>query len=64
MRKTNGNALMWDSAATFQPLTWDGQAAVIGDGAPWARAGGAGIEWLAPDWQGTVGDVARDPWGP
>lgn len=59
----DGNALMWDSAATFQPLTWDGQAAVIGDGAPWARAGGAGVEWLAPDWQGTVGDVARDPWG-
>jgi RHS repeat-associated protein len=59
----DGRALMWDSAAPFQPLAWDGEAAVLGDGSPWARAGGAGIGWLAPDWQGTVGDAARDPWG-
>jgi RHS repeat-associated protein len=59
----DGNALMWDSAASLQPLVWDGEAALIGDGAPWVRAGGMGIEWLAPDWQGTVGNAARDPWG-
>ena len=54
---------MWDSAGRLSPLTWlDGQA-VVGEGAPWALAGDDGARWLAPDWQGTVGDAPRDPWG-
>jgi RHS repeat-associated protein len=40
-----------------------GEQAVVGGGAPLALAGGGEHEWLAPDWQGTVGDLVRDPWG-
>lgn len=59
----NGTPLLWDSADAFSPLTWiDGQA-VIGNGAPWALASAGGAQWLAPDWQGTIGDAARDPLG-
>ncbi|MEA2245035.1 MAG: hypothetical protein QOD24_4591, partial [Solirubrobacteraceae bacterium] len=36
--------------------------AVIGHGAPWATASGGEAEWLAPDWQGTIGGP-RDPFG-
>jgi RHS repeat-associated protein len=60
----DGRALMWDTAHPLQPLTWSGGDAVIGEGAPWALAGeAAGARWLAPDWQGTVGEDSRDPWG-
>lgn len=59
----DGTPMMWDSAHPLQPLAWDGQHAVVGEGSPWALAGGTGVEWLAPDWQGTVGDTPRDPWG-
>jgi RHS repeat-associated protein len=39
----------------------DGRA-VIGHGAPWATASDREAEWLAPDWQGTIGGP-RDPFG-
>jgi RHS repeat-associated protein len=39
-----------------------GDRAVIGHGAPWATAAGGEAEWLAPDWQGTIG-APRDPFG-
>jgi RHS repeat-associated protein len=39
----------------------DGRA-VIGHGAPWATASENEAEWLAPDWQGTIGGP-RDPFG-
>jgi RHS repeat-associated protein len=55
-------ALMWDTADPLSPLAWLGDRAVIGPGAPWATAAGAEAAWLAPDWQGTVGEP-RDPWG-
>jgi RHS repeat-associated protein len=55
-------ALMWDTADPLSPLTWIGDRAVIGLGAPWATATGGEAAWLAPDWQGTVGGP-RDPWG-
>jgi RHS repeat-associated protein len=57
-----GTALMWDTADPLSPLTWIGDRAVIGLGAPWATAAGGEATWLAPDWQGTVG-APRDPWG-
>ena len=59
----DGTALMWDTAHPLQPLTWRGADAVIGEGAPWALANGGAAQWLAPDWQGTIGDAPRDPWG-
>ena len=59
----DGAPLMWDGAGALSPLTWlDGQA-VVGHGSPWALAGAGAAEWLAPDWQGTVGDAPRDPLG-
>jgi RHS repeat-associated protein len=59
----DGTALMWDTAHPLAPLTWSGADAVIGEGAPWALAGDGAARWLAPDWQGTIGDERRDPWG-
>jgi RHS repeat-associated protein len=50
----DGTPLMWDTADPMGPLSWLGDAAVVGHGAPWALAGADGAEWLAPDWQGTV----------
>jgi len=55
-------ALMWDTADPLSPLTWFGDRAVIGLGAPWATAAGGEATWLAPDWQGTIGEPG-DPWG-
>jgi hypothetical protein len=49
--------LVWDTAHPLQPLTWIGGDAVVGEGAPWALAGGGAAQWLAPDWQGTIGDL-------
>jgi RHS repeat-associated protein len=55
--------MLWDSAHPLQPLTWNGKGAVIGEGSPWALASAGAVQWLAPDWQGTIGDKPRDPWG-
>jgi RHS repeat-associated protein len=63
LAELDGTPLMWDSAHPLQPLTWIGGEAVVGEGAPWALAGDGAARWLAPDWQGTVGDLPRDPWG-
>lgn len=59
----NDRQLLWDSAAAFSPLTWVDGRAVIGHGAPWALACDGAAEWLVPDWQGTVGELERDPLG-
>jgi RHS repeat-associated protein len=60
----DGTPMLWDTAHPLSPLTWNGQGAVVGEGSPWALAStGAAVQWLAPDWQGTIGDAARDPWG-
>lgn len=59
----NGTWLMWDTAHPLEPLSWNGEGAVVGEGAPWALVDGGAPQWLAPDWQGTVGDLPRDPWG-
>ena len=55
-------ALMWDTADPLSPLAWIGDRAVVGLGSPWATAAGGEAAWLAPDWQGTIGEP-RDPWG-
>jgi RHS repeat-associated protein len=57
----DGTALLWDTTR-FSPPAWIGDRAVIGHGAPWAIAAGGDADWLAPDWQGTVGGP-RDPYG-
>jgi RHS repeat-associated protein len=54
---------LWDSAHPLEPLLWLGADAVVGEGSPWALSNGGAARWLAPDWQGTVGNAARDPWG-
>jgi RHS repeat-associated protein len=59
----DGVAVMWDSAHELAPLAWLGDSAVVGHGTPWALAGDGEARWLAPDWQGTVGEAPRDPWG-
>jgi RHS repeat-associated protein len=63
LAQVDGTALMWDTADALTPLTWIGRQAVVGHGSPWALAGDGVAAWLAPDWQGTIGDAARDPWG-
>jgi RHS repeat-associated protein len=63
LAEVNGSPLLWDTADPFSPLTWMDQSAVIGHGSPWALAAGGATAWLAPDWQGTIGNDARDPWG-
>ncbi|HEV7805726.1 MAG TPA: HYD1 signature containing ADP-ribosyltransferase family protein [Solirubrobacteraceae bacterium] len=63
LAQVDGTDLMWDTANAFAPLTWMGRQAVVGDGSPWALAGDGAAKWLAPDWQGTVGEADRDPWG-
>jgi RHS repeat-associated protein len=59
----DGKPMLWDTAHPLSPLTWNGEAAVIGETSPWALASGGIAQWLAPDWQGTIGHAARDPWG-
>jgi RHS repeat-associated protein len=59
----DGTPMLWDTAHPLSALTWNGEAAVVGEASPWALASGGAAQWLAPDWQGTIGDVARDPWG-
>ena len=63
LARVDGTDVMWDTAARLAPLTWMGEQSVVGHGSPWALARDNDAEWLAPDWQGTVGDSARDPWG-
>ena len=62
LAEVDGTPLLWDSTARFSPLAWMDDQAVIGHGAPWATASGDDADWLAPDWQGTVGRP-RDPYG-
>jgi YD repeat-containing protein len=57
----DGAPILWDTAHPLQPLTWHGDGAVIGEGSPWAHASAGAVQWLAPDWQGTIGDAPRDP---
>jgi RHS repeat-associated protein len=63
LASVDGTPLLWDSAHPLRPLAWNGEASVLGEDGPWALAGRDGARWLAPDWQGTVGDGPRDPWG-
>lgn len=63
LAELNGTPLMWDTADPFAPLAWTGGSAVVGEATPWALAAGGAAQWLAPDWQGTIGDLPRDPWG-
>ena len=64
LAEVDGAPLTWDSADPLAPLAWLDGHAVVGVGAPWATAGGDGAAaWLAPDWQGTIGDPCPDPWG-
>ncbi|MEA2188567.1 MAG: hypothetical protein QOK16_3578 [Solirubrobacteraceae bacterium] len=63
LAEVDGTPLLWDTADAYSPLAWMDERAVIGHGAPWALVGDSTAEWLAPDWQGTIGDSARDPWG-
>jgi len=51
----DGAALMWDTADPLAPLAWLDDRAVVGNGTPWALARDDEAEWLAPDWQGTIG---------
>ncbi|MEA2130817.1 MAG: hypothetical protein QOJ85_3708, partial [Solirubrobacteraceae bacterium] len=59
----DGTRMLWDTAHPLQPLRWNGDNAVIGEGSPWALASAGAVQWLIPDWQGTIGDTPRDPWG-
>jgi len=59
----DGTPMLWDTAHPLSPLAWNGHSAVVGEASPWALASEGGAQWLAPDWQGTIGDAARDPWG-
>ena len=59
----DGTPMLWDTAHPLSPLAWNGQDAVVGETSPWALASGGAAHWLTPDWQGTIGDAPRDPWG-
>jgi RHS repeat-associated protein len=63
LAEVDGAPVLWDTADPLAPLAWLGEQAVVGYGTPWALAGDGDGAWLAPDWQGTVGAQARDPWG-
>jgi RHS repeat-associated protein len=62
LAEVDGAPLLWDTADPLSPLVWMDDGAVIGHGAAWATASGGEAEWLAPDWQGTIGGP-RDPFG-
>jgi RHS repeat-associated protein len=63
LAEVDGTPLLWDTAAApYSPLAWIDDRAVIGHGGPWATAAGDDGQWLAPDWQGTIG-APRDPFG-
>jgi RHS repeat-associated protein len=62
LAEVDGTPLLWDSADALSPLAWIDDSAVIGHGTAWATASGGEAEWLAPDWQGTIGGP-RDPFG-
>jgi RHS repeat-associated protein len=57
-----GTPLLWDTTDGLGAPCWLGGHAVLGHGTPWATAGGGEVEWLLPDWLGTVGGT-DDPWG-
>jgi RHS repeat-associated protein len=58
----DGQPLLWDTEDPLSPLVWMDGRAVIGNGMPLATARDGDAEWLAPDFQGTVGGP-RDPFG-
>jgi len=62
LAEVDGTPLLWDTADPFSPPAWLGDRAVIGAGQPWATARAGEAEWLAPDWQGTIGGP-RDAFG-
>jgi RHS repeat-associated protein len=62
LAEVDGSPLLWDTADPLSPLAWMDDRAIIGHGAPWATASAGEAEWLAPDWQGTIGGP-RDPFG-
>ena len=62
LAEVDGTPLLWDTADPFAPLAWLDDRAVIGAGQPWATARDGDVEWLAPDWQGTIGGP-RDAFG-
>jgi len=62
LTEVGGAVLMWDTDDPLAPLAWMRDRALVGLGQPWATARADGdVEWLAPDWQGTIG--ARDAFG-
>lgn len=63
LAQVDDTPVMWDTASLLAPLAWVGQQAVVGHGSPWALIDDSAAQWLAPDWQGTIGDATRDPWG-
>jgi len=62
LAEVDGAPLLWDTADPMSPSAWIDGRAVVGHGGPWATASGEDAQWLAPDWQGTVGEP-RDPFG-
>jgi RHS repeat-associated protein len=63
LASVDGTPLLWDTAHPLGPLTWNREASILGEDGPWALAGRDAARWLSPDWQGTIGDTPRDPWG-
>jgi len=63
LAQVDDTPVMWDTASLLAPLAWVGRQAVVGHGSPWALVDDSAAQWLAPDWQGTIGDATRDPWG-
>ncbi|MDP8927721.1 MAG: RHS repeat-associated core domain-containing protein [Actinomycetota bacterium] len=56
--------LLWDPTSMVSQLRWAGGTAIIGRDQPWATAAPSGeAGWLDTDWQGSTGDLPRDPWG-
>jgi len=62
LAEVDGTSLLWDTADPFAPLAWMDDRAVLGAGQPWATAREGEVDWLAPDWQGTIGGL-RDAFG-
>jgi len=62
LAEVDGTPLLWDTSERLCALAWMDDRAVIGHGTPWATASPDDAEWLAPDWQGTIGGP-RDPYG-
>ncbi|MDP8961723.1 MAG: RHS repeat-associated core domain-containing protein, partial [Actinomycetota bacterium] len=64
LAEVNDIPLLWDPTGVVSQLRWAGGTAVIGRDEPWATIDPSGAaSWLDVDWQETVGDSSRDPWG-